>query len=301
VLLQSAGKKHNLSRFHWSIGLLVLMVGMACSCRAMNSTQFDKVKVVILGQGASSCAGCLPSDNNALQRAQTHSLGRMCWRSHDPMPMLRASMRLAADPYHNTGQAMGLSFSVPQGIPVPSSLQNIYRELNTDLGCVRPKHGCLLKVYCAGALVESARKGGGSCRLRTIGTDLHGELSIVLPVQWAEQGVLLLNASLTVRAHNANSHKKKVGTGVCHELLVAAVRPASVRMLIHPLMDMHSLMLGPRRRGGRPSRTRPSRPFRGTAQAWCSCCGVHPRRARCTRIWESSIRGFTGRTCTCIT
>lgn len=93
--------------------------------RAMNSTSFDKVKVVILGQ----------------------------------------------DPYHNTGQAMGLSFSVPQGVPVPSSLQNIYKELNADLGCSRPKHGCLLK--------------------------------------WAEQGVLMLNASLTVRAHNANSHKKK--------------------------------------------------------------------------------------------
>ena len=64
------------------------------------------------------------------------------WR----MPILRICW--AADPYHNTGQAMGLSFSVPQGTPVPSSLQNIYRELNTDLGCTRPKHGCLLKV-CA--------------------------------------------------------------------------------------------------------------------------------------------------------
>lgn len=58
------------------------------------------------------------------------------------------NLSVAADPYHNTGQAMGLSFSVPPGTPVPSSLQNIYKELSTDLGCTRPKHGCLLKVPC---------------------------------------------------------------------------------------------------------------------------------------------------------
>lgn len=55
-------------------------------------------------------------------------------------------LNYGTDPYHNTGQAMGLSFSVPKGTPVPSSLQNIYKELNADLGCTRPSHGCLLKV-----------------------------------------------------------------------------------------------------------------------------------------------------------
>lgn len=78
---------------------------------------------------------------------------------------------LGQDPYHNVGQAMGLSFSVPRGHPVPSSLNNIYRELRTDCGCMPPKHG-----------------------------DLQ---------EWANQGVLLLNTALTVRAHTAASHAKK--------------------------------------------------------------------------------------------
>ena len=92
---------------------------------AFDSTPFDKVKVVILGQ----------------------------------------------DPYHEPGQAMGLCFSVPQGIQVPPSLVNIITEINTDLGVDIPK---------------------------TCG-DLSG---------WAEQGVLLLNATLTVRAHQAGSHQR---------------------------------------------------------------------------------------------
>lgn len=76
---------------------------------------------------------------------------------------------LGQDPYHNTGQAHGLSFSVPKNIKTPPSLQNIYKEINNDLGCNIPQHGCLLK--------------------------------------WAEQGVLLLNAVLTVNAHEPASHK----------------------------------------------------------------------------------------------
>ena len=90
---------------------------------AFDSTPFDKVKVVILGQ----------------------------------------------DPYHEPGQAMGLCFSVPQGVQVPPSLVNIIKEINDDLGTDIP----------------------------TTNGDLSG---------WAEQGVLLLNATLTVRAHQANSH-----------------------------------------------------------------------------------------------
>ena len=78
---------------------------------------------------------------------------------------------LGQDPYHEPGQAMGLCFSVPDGIQVPPSLVNIIQEINTDLGTAIPKD--------------------------------HGDLS-----GWADQGVLLLNATLTVRAHQAGSHQR---------------------------------------------------------------------------------------------
>ena len=76
---------------------------------------------------------------------------------------------LGQDPYHEPGQAHGLSFSVKPGIDIPPSLVNIYKELHDDLGCYIPNNGYLEK--------------------------------------WARQGVLLLNTVLTVRAHQANSHK----------------------------------------------------------------------------------------------
>ena len=76
---------------------------------------------------------------------------------------------LGQDPYHNVGQAHGLCFSVKKGVDIPPSLVNIYKELHDDLGCTIPSHGCLTK--------------------------------------WAEQGVLMLNTVLTVRAHQANSHR----------------------------------------------------------------------------------------------
>ena len=79
---------------------------------------------------------------------------------------------LGQDPYHNVNQAHGLSFSVlPSQKEIPPSLQNIYQELHDDLGCYVPDNGYLKK--------------------------------------WADQGVLLLNTVLTVRAHQANSHQKK--------------------------------------------------------------------------------------------
>jgi uracil-DNA glycosylase len=78
---------------------------------------------------------------------------------------------LGQDPFHDLGQAQGLSFSVPQGKPLPSSLRNIYKELKDDLKCPIAPHGSLEK--------------------------------------WSHQGVLLLNAVLTVRAHQAASHAKK--------------------------------------------------------------------------------------------
>jgi uracil-DNA glycosylase len=78
---------------------------------------------------------------------------------------------LGQDPYHEVGQAHGLCFSVQPDVAIPPSLQNIYKELHDDLGCTIPNNGCL--------------------------------------TPWAEQGVLLLNAVLTVRAHQANSHQGK--------------------------------------------------------------------------------------------
>lgn len=78
---------------------------------------------------------------------------------------------LGQDPYHGPGQAHGMSFSVRPGIKQPPSLVNIFRELQDDLGIDPPDHGYLVK--------------------------------------WAEQGVLLLNTCLTVREHQANSHKGK--------------------------------------------------------------------------------------------
>lgn len=76
---------------------------------------------------------------------------------------------IGQDPYHNVGQAHGLAFSVKPGIQTPPSLQNMYKELKDELDCFIPNNGYLVK--------------------------------------WADQGVLLINTVLTVRAHNANSHK----------------------------------------------------------------------------------------------
>lgn len=78
---------------------------------------------------------------------------------------------LGQDPYHGPNQSHGLSFSVNPGVKVPPSLVNMYKELNSDLGCYIPNNGYLKK--------------------------------------WADQGVLLLNTVLTVRAAEANSHKNK--------------------------------------------------------------------------------------------
>lgn len=75
------------------------------------------------------------------------------------------------DPYHGPGQAHGLCFSVPVGVALPPSLKNIFKELQEDLGIQSPRHGCLLK--------------------------------------WARQGVLLLNATLTVKESSPLSHHKR--------------------------------------------------------------------------------------------
>ena len=94
---------------------------------------------------------------------------------------------LGQDPYHGAGQAMGLSFSVPRGVKIPPSLQNIYKEIYDDLGIAEPN---------------------------------SGDLSY-----WAKQGVLLLNATLSVSAGQANSHS---GFG-WQEFTDAAIRKLSER------------------------------------------------------------------------
>ena len=102
-------------------------------------------------------------------------------RCYPPGPLIFNAFRLCPfdkvkvviigqDPYHEPGQAMGLSFSVPDGVPMPPSLINIFKEIEGDLGTPLP---------------------------------LSGDLT-----RWARQGVMLLNATLTVRAHQAGSHQR---------------------------------------------------------------------------------------------
>lgn len=90
---------------------------------------------------------------------------------HTPFDKVRVVI-LGQDPYHEPGQAMGLCFSVPEGVLVPPSLVNIIKEINADLGLQIPS--------------------------------TKGDLT-----PWADQGVLLLNSTLTVRAHQAGSHQRK--------------------------------------------------------------------------------------------
>ena len=96
--------------------------------------------------------------------------GKLIFNAFDltPFPSVKVVL-LGQDPYHNVGQAHGLCFSVPDGVPHPKSLINIFKELRDDLGIPVPQSGNLEK--------------------------------------WAKQGVLLLNATLTVRAHEAGSHQ----------------------------------------------------------------------------------------------
>lgn len=90
--------------------------------------------------------------------------------NHTPFQKVKVVI-IGQDPYHGPGQAHGLCFSVPKGVAIPPSLQNIFKEINSDLGIAIPNHGNLEK--------------------------------------WAQQGVLLINATLTVRAHQAGSHQGK--------------------------------------------------------------------------------------------
>ena len=119
---------------------------------------------------------------------------------------------LGQDPYHEPGQAHGLSFSVlPGKADTPPSLQNIYKELNDDLGCYIPNSGYLKK--------------------------------------WADQGVLLLNTVLTVRAHAANSHQGK-GWEQFTDAIIQAVnaqdRPIVYMLWGRPAQSKKSMLNNPK-------------------------------------------------------
>ena len=118
---------------------------------------------------------------------------------------------LGQDPYHEPGQAHGLSFSVLPNVPPPPSLQNIFKELHEDLGCKVPNNGCLK--------------------------------------YWTEQGVLLLNTVLTVRAHVANSHKGKgweIFTDKIISLLNEHERPVAFILWGRPARAKKSMITNPR-------------------------------------------------------
>ncbi len=98
--------------------------------------------------------------------------GKLIFNAFNLCPFDRVRVVIIGqDPYHEPGQAMGLSFSVPDGVPMPPSLINIFKEVTADLGIPFPLSGNLTR--------------------------------------WAEQGVMLLNATLTVRAHQAGSHQRQ--------------------------------------------------------------------------------------------
>ena len=99
---------------------------------------------------------------------------------------------LGQDPYHGVGQAHGLSFSVKSGVPIPPSLRNIFKELESDLGIPPP---------------------------------MHGELT-----SWAKQGVLLLNAALTVRENEAGSHQGR-GWEIFTDEVIRTINQKSERVV----------------------------------------------------------------------
>lgn len=109
---------------------------------------------------------------NEYKTQKIYPPGKLIFNAFDQCPFDKLKVViLGQDPYHGPGQAHGLCFSVNDGIKFPPSLRNIFKELNQDIGKPIPETGNL--------------------------------------IEWAKQGVLLINATLTVRAHHAASHQKK--------------------------------------------------------------------------------------------
>ena len=106
------------------------------------------------------------------QQGKVYPPGRLIFNAFDQCPFDQVKVVIIGqDPYHEPGQAQGLCFSVPDGMQIPPSLVNIYKEIESDLGVKCPPSGDLTR--------------------------------------WARQGVLLLNATLTVREHQAGSHQRQ--------------------------------------------------------------------------------------------
>lgn len=122
-----------------------------------NSEYFQQLKTFLVGE----------------KKSQTiYPPGSLIFNAFDHTPVSKVkAVILGQDPYHGPGQAHGLCFSVNDGVRIPPSLQNIFKELKTDIGMETPNSGNL--------------------------------------THWADEGVLLLNATLTVRARNAGSHQGK--------------------------------------------------------------------------------------------
>ena len=132
------------------------------SWRAVLQPEFDKPYFEILTSFV----------RNAYRTSTCYPPASLIFHAFDACPFDKVRVViLGQDPYHEPGQAEGWAFSVPEGIRIPPSLENIYKELNRDLGVPIPSSG-----HLAG---------------------------------WVEQGVLLLNATLTVQAHAAGSHQNK--------------------------------------------------------------------------------------------
>ena len=156
---------------------------------------------------------------------------------------------IGQDPYHNVGQAHGLCFSVRPEVEIPPSLVNIYKELQDDLGCTIPNNGYLVK--------------------------------------WAEQGVLLLNTVLTVRAHQANSHQGK-GWEQFTDAIIRAVnaedRPIAYLLWGRPAQSKMSMLDNPKHKIFTAPHPSPLSAYRGffgckhfsQANAFLEANGVEP-------------------------
>lgn len=127
-----------------------------------------------------------------------------------PLSKVKAVI-LGQDPYHNVGQAHGLCFSVKPDVDIPPSLVNIYQELKEDLGCEIPNNGYLKK--------------------------------------WADQGIMLLNTVLTVRAHAANSHQRigwETFTDAAIKILNEQERPMVFLLWGRPAQNKKAMLTNPK-------------------------------------------------------
>ena len=169
---------------------------------------------------------------------------------------------LGQDPYHGPGQAHGLCFSVLPGVPIPPSLENIFKEIERDLGLPRPDHGCLLP--------------------------------------WARQGVLLLNAVLTVERGLAASHQGKGWEGFTDAVIDALnrARDGLVFMLWGSYAQAKGKLIDTRRhrvlKAPHPSPLSAHRGFLGcghfsAANAWLSEHGIGPIDWRLPSVRDLSL------------